>query len=93
MTQDQLLAMLERLIVRLFRETINVEIELPIQRITYADAMNKYGSDKPDLRFGMEIEDITDIVASSDVKVFASVAAGGGVVKAFNAKGRGPLVP
>ncbi|SFE25554.1 aspartyl-tRNA synthetase [Paenibacillus catalpae] len=89
LTQDQLLNMMEQLIARLFRETIGVEVELPIQRITYADAMNKYGSDKPDLRFGMEIEDITDIVAGSDVKVFASVAASGGVVKAFNAKGCG----
>ncbi|GKU75680.1 aspartate--tRNA(Asp/Asn) ligase [Paenibacillus sp. L3-i20] len=87
LSQDQLLGMMEELSAKLLRETINVEIELPFQRITYADAMNKYGSDKPDLRFGLEIEDITDIVASSDVKVFASVAAGGGVVKALNAKG------
>jgi len=87
LSQDQLLGMMEELSARLLRETIGVELELPFQRITYADAMNKYGSDKPDLRFGLEIEDITDIVASSDVKVFASVAAGGGVVKALNAKG------
>ncbi|MFF2887105.1 aspartate--tRNA ligase [Paenibacillus sp. NPDC057967] len=87
LSQDQLLGMMEELSARLLRETLGVELELPFQRITYADAMNKYGSDKPDLRFGLEIEDITDIVASSDVKVFASVAAGGGVVKALNAKG------
>ncbi|RJX41386.1 aspartate--tRNA ligase [Paenibacillus pinisoli] len=87
LSQDQLLGMMEELSARLLRETIGVELELPFQRITYADAMNKYGSDKPDLRFGLEIEDITDIVSSSDVKVFASVAAGGGVVKALNAKG------
>ncbi len=89
LSQDQLLGMMEQLAARLFRETIGVELELPFQRITYEDAINKYGSDKPDLRFGMEIEDITDIVATSDVKVFASVAASGGVVKAFNAKGCG----
>lgn len=87
LSQDQLLAMMEQLTAKLLRETVGVELELPFQRITYADAMNKYGSDKPDLRFGLEIEDITDIVAASDVKVFASVAAGGGVVKALNAKG------
>lgn len=87
LSQDQLLAMMEQLTAKLLRETVGVELELPFQRITYADAMNKYGSDKPDLRFGLEIEDITDIVATSDVKVFASVAAGGGVVKALNAKG------
>ncbi|MUT67272.1 aspartate--tRNA ligase [Paenibacillus sp. NEAU-GSW1] len=89
LSQDQLLGMMEQLAARLFRETIGVELELPFQRITYEDAINKYGSDKPDLRFGMEIEDITDIVAGSEVKVFASVAASGGVVKAFNAKGCG----
>ena len=87
LTQDQLLEMMEGLMVKLFRETVGVELSLPFQRITYKDAMNKYGSDKPDLRFGLEIEDITDIVSSSDVKVFATVAANGGVVKALNAKG------
>jgi len=87
LSQDQLLGLMEELVSKLFRETVGAEITAPFQRITYADAMNKYGSDKPDLRFGMEMEDITDIVSSSDVKVFASVAASGGVVKALNAKG------
>lgn len=87
LSQDQLLAMMEELTAKLLKETVGVELELPFQRITYADAMNKYGSDKPDLRFDLEIKDITDIVSSSDVKVFASVAASGGVVKALNAKG------
>ncbi|SFE48579.1 aspartyl-tRNA synthetase [Paenibacillus algorifonticola] len=89
LSQDQLLNMMEQLAAKLFRETVGVELALPFQRITYEDAINKYGSDKPDLRFGMEIQDITDIVATSEVKVFASVAASGGVVKAFNAKGCG----
>lgn len=87
LSQDQLLSMMEQLMVKLFKETVNVELSLPFQRISYEDAMNKYGSDKPDLRFGLEIEDITDIVSGSDVKVFASVAASGGVVRALNAKG------
>src|SRR5690606_15386792 len=87
LSQDQLLGMMEQLMAKLLRETVGVELQLPFQRITYNDAMNKYGSDKPDLRFGLEIEDITDIVASSDVKVFATVASKGGVVKALNAKG------
>jgi aspartyl-tRNA synthetase len=87
LSQDQLLALMEELTAKLLKDTVGVELELPFQRITYADAMNKYGSDKPDLRFGLEIKDITDIVSTSDVKVFASVAAGGGVVKALNAKG------
>ncbi|WP_127529672.1 aspartate--tRNA ligase [Paenibacillus kobensis] len=87
LSQDQLLGMMEQLMARIFRETVGVEIPLPFQRITYAEAMDKYGSDKPDLRFDLEIKNITDIVASSDVKVFASVAASGGEVKALNAKG------
>ncbi len=87
LSQDQLLELLEQLMVKLLRETVGVELETPFQRITYADAMNKYGSDKPDLRFGMEMEDITDIVSTSDVKVFATVSASGGVVKVLNAKG------
>ncbi|MGK9254118.1 aspartate--tRNA ligase [Paenibacillus humicus] len=87
LTQDQLLAMMEKLAQRLFKETVGADITAPFQRITYADAMDKYGSDKPDLRFGLEIEDITDIVKDSDVKVFASVAASGGVVRVLNAKG------
>ncbi|PZD94161.1 aspartate--tRNA ligase [Paenibacillus sambharensis] len=87
LSQDQLLDMMEELAVKLFRETVGAELSRPFQRITYADAMNKYGSDKPDLRFGLEMEDITDIVSGSDVKVFASVAGSGGVVKALNAKG------
>ncbi|WP_193790076.1 aspartate--tRNA ligase [Paenibacillus beijingensis] len=87
LSQDQLLGMMEDLTAKLLKETVGVELQTPFQRITYADAMNKYGSDKPDLRFGLEIEDITDIVSASDVKVFANVAASGGVVKALNAKG------
>lgn len=87
LSQEQLLGMMEELMAKLFRETIGVEIETPFQRLTYHDAIHKYGSDKPDLRFGLEIQDVTDIVRNSDVKVFASVAASGGVVKALNAKG------
>jgi aspartyl-tRNA synthetase len=87
MSQEQLLDLMEELMVKLFRETIGVEIPRPFQRLTYHDAIHKYGSDKPDLRFGLEIVDVTDIVKDSDVKVFASVAASGGVVKALNAKG------
>lgn len=87
LSQDQLLDLMEELTVRLFKQTANVDIPRPFQRITYADAMGKYGSDKPDLRFGLELVEITDIVAGSDVKVFANVAAAGGQVKVLNAKG------
>lgn len=89
MSQDQLLAMMEQLVARLMKETAGVEIELPFQRITYADAMGKYGSDKPDLRFGLELVDLSDILAGTEAKVFAGAIKNGGQVKALNAKGCG----
>ncbi|MCV9948837.1 aspartate--tRNA ligase [Paenibacillus sp. BT-177] len=89
MQQDDLLPMMERLMVKLFKETVGVELETPFQRITHAEAMDKYGSDKPDLRFGLELINVNDIVATSGVKVFASVIEKGGEVKALNAKGCG----
>ncbi|MGW8959634.1 aspartate--tRNA ligase [Paenibacillus sp. NPDC055715] len=89
MQQDDLLSMMEQMMVKLFRETVGVELETPFQRITHADAMDKYGSDKPDLRFGLELIHANDIVASSGVKVFASVIEKGGEVKVLNAKGCG----
>ena len=88
-SQDQLLEMLEELVVKLMQETAQVEIPRPFQRMTYADAMEKYGSDKPDFRFGLELEDVSDIVANFGVQVFATVVKGGGQVKALNAKGCG----
>ena len=87
LSRDQLLEMMEELCVKLFKTTLDLDIPRPFQRLTYADAMGKYGSDKPDLRFGLELRDVSDIVATSGVKVFASVVAGGGIVKALNAKG------
>ena len=87
MDEAQLQTLMEELVARLFKETANAVLSLPFQRITYADAINKYGSDKPDLRFGLELVDVSDIVAQSGVKVFASITAAGGQVKALNAKG------
>lgn len=89
MPQDELLSMMEKLMQRLLKETIGVEVALPFQRLTYAEAIGKYGSDKPDLRFGLELVEMNDIVASSGVKVFASVIEKGGEVKCLNAKGCG----
>ncbi|AHV98514.1 aspartate--tRNA ligase [Paenibacillus sabinae] len=89
LSQDELLGMMERLMQRLFKETIGVELALPFQRLTHAEAMGKYGSDKPDLRFGLELIEMNDIVAGSGVKVFASVIEKGGEVKCLNAKGCG----
>lgn len=87
LSQDQLLEMMEDMMVHLLKEVNGVDIPRPFQRITYADAMNKYGSDKPDLRFGLELVDVSDLVANSGVKVFASVVETGGQVKVLNAKG------
>ncbi|WP_213471332.1 aspartate--tRNA ligase [Paenibacillus dendritiformis] len=89
LSEEQLQTMMEQLMVRLFKATIGVDIPAPFQRITYQEAMEKYGSDKPDLRFGLELVDVCDLVANSGVKVFASVIEKGGVVKVLNAKGCG----
>jgi aspartyl-tRNA synthetase len=89
LSQDELLGMMEKLMQRLFKETVGADIALPFQRLTYAEAMGKYGSDKPDLRFGLELIEMNDIVAESGVKVFASVIEKGGEVKCLNAKGCG----
>ncbi|WP_042201004.1 aspartate--tRNA ligase [Paenibacillus camerounensis] len=87
--QDELLGMMETLMQRLLKETIGVDVAVPFQRLTYAEAIGKYGSDKPDLRFGLELVEMNDIVAGSGVKVFASVIEKGGEVKVLNAKGCG----
>ncbi|WP_042226939.1 aspartate--tRNA ligase [Paenibacillus popilliae] len=89
LSEEQLQSMMEQLMVRLFKSTIGMDIPAPFQRITYQEAMEKYGSDKPDLRFGLELVDVCDLVADSGVKVFASVIEKGGVVKVLNAKGCG----
>lgn len=81
--------MMEKLVARLFKETKGIDIPTPFQRLSYADAMDKYGSDKPDLRFGLELVNVSDLVATSGVKVFASVVEKGGEVKVLNAKGCG----
>ncbi len=89
MSRDQLLDMMEQLMVRLFRATSGVELSTPFQRLSYAEAIGKYGSDKPDLRFGLELVDVSEIAAGSGVQVFSQVVSKGGQVKALNAKGCG----
>lgn len=70
-------------------KAVGVEHEFPLQRMQYREAMDRFGCDRPDTRFGMELVDITDIVKDSGFKVFSSVAQSGGIVKAINAKGAG----
>jgi len=85
--QEDILTMMENMTVKLFKEAIGAEISTPILRISYEDAMNRYGSDKPDVRFDMELIDLSDAVKGSNFKVFEAVLANGGKVKAINVKG------
>lgn len=86
---EDVLTMHDSLISSVFRQVLNHDVELPIKRITYAEAMERFGSDKPDLRFGMELKDITDIVKDSGFEVFRTAIAEGGSVRGINAKGCG----
>lgn len=89
LSMEEILPMMEKMVAHVFKATIGVDIPTPFPRLTYAEAMARYGSDKPDVRFGMELTDVSDVVANSDFKVFANVVAAGGQVKAINAKGCG----
>ena len=89
--RDELLTMMEELIAHLFRTALGTEIPTPFIRMSYEEAMARYGSDKPDLRFGMELVDLSEIVRDSGFKVFDSVVAAGGQVKAINVKGAANL--
>lgn len=85
--REDILLMMENMIAQLFKEAMEVEIPTPFLRLSYEEAMNRYGSDKPDIRFGMELVDISEAVRGSDFKVFETVLANGGQVKAINVKG------
>jgi len=86
-TPEDIYNVVDGLLDKVMQSAGHGSIDLPIKRITYEEAMNRYGSDKPDLRFGFEINDLSSLFASSGFKVFASVVAKGGTVKAINAKG------
>jgi len=86
-TRNQVMDIMEGMIAEVFKAARGVELPLPMPRLTYAEALDRFGVDNPDLRFGMELIDITAQVADSQFKVFASVAADGGLVKAINVKG------
>ena len=85
-TEEDIMAMNEGFIKRVFKEVLGVEIETPLPRITFADAMNRYGSDKPDTRFGMEIQDLSDVVKGCGFGVFTSAIEEGGSVRCIVAK-------
>lgn len=84
---EDVLCLMEEMVAFMFKEAADISIDTPFPRFTYQEAMDRYGSDKPDLRFGLELKDFTALVANSDFKVFAAVAASGGQVKGINAKG------
>ncbi|MDP4126120.1 MAG: aspartate--tRNA ligase [Bacillota bacterium] len=84
---EDILPMMEQLMERIFGETIGKTVAVPFPRLTYKEAMERYGSDKPDTRFGMELVDVGDIVGKAGFKVFASAVASGGCVKCICAKG------
>ncbi|TAL09016.1 MAG: aspartate--tRNA ligase [Nitrospirae bacterium] len=85
--REQVMAVMERMIAGVFRETAGIELTLPFPRMTHAEAMGRYGSDKPDLRFGMPLHDMSGFAAKSDFKVFKDAVAKGGMVKALIVKG------
>jgi len=85
--RDDIIRMMEGLISTVFREAKGVDVQLPIQRMTYQESIRRFGVDNPDLRFGLELCELTDLVKDAGFKVFAEVAAGGGIIKGLNAKG------
>ncbi|MEF9940981.1 MAG: aspartate--tRNA ligase [Lachnospiraceae bacterium] len=88
---DDVIDVNERLLAKLFREILNVEVKLPIPRMTWQEAMNRYGSDKPDVRFEMELTDVTKIVKDSEFVVFKGAIEQGGSVRGINATGQGMM--
>lgn len=85
--REDIIRVMEGLIAKIFQEAKGLSVELPMERMTYAEAIRRFGVDNPDLRFGLELVELTDLVKSSGFKVFADVAASAGIIKGLNAKG------
>ncbi|NMC73645.1 MAG: aspartate--tRNA ligase [Geobacteraceae bacterium] len=85
--REDVISVMEGLIAKIFEEVSEARVELPMPRMTYAEAIRRFGVDNPDIRFGLELVELSEIVAKSDFKVFADVVASGGIVKGINAKG------
>jgi aspartyl-tRNA synthetase len=86
-TQDDIIQLVEGLLASMFKAGLGIEVPATFPRMTYKDAMDIYGSDKPDTRFEMKITDLADVFAATEFKIFRSILDGGGVVRAINAKG------
>ncbi|MEJ2700723.1 MAG: aspartate--tRNA ligase, partial [Desulfuromonadales bacterium] len=89
--RDDVISIMEGMIAEVFKEAIGVEVPLPMARMTYAEAMDRYGVDNPDLRFGLELTELSDLVRGCGFKVFADAVQWGGIVKAINVKGGATL--
>ncbi len=88
---DDVIDVNERLLAKLFKEILDLDIQLPIQRMTWQEAMDRFGSDKPDLRFGLELKDVSDVVRDCEFGVFTGALANGGTVRGINAEGQGSM--
>lgn len=88
---DDVIEVNERLLAKIFKEAIGIDVPLPIPRMTWQDAMDRYGSDKPDIRFGMELKDISEVVKDCGFVVFKGALDNGGSVRGINAKGQGSM--
>ena len=89
--EDDVIDVNERLLAYLFKEVLDVDVQLPIQRMTWQEAMDRFGSDKPDLRFGMELHDVSEVVKECEFVVFKNALENGGSVRGINAKGQGAM--
>ncbi len=88
-TEDDVMSLNEKFIQRVFKEVLDVDVQVPFPRMPYSEAMDRFGSDKPDTRFGMELKDLSDVLKDSEFKVFADNLQNGGSVRAINAEGLG----
>jgi aspartyl-tRNA synthetase len=86
-TEEDIYAVVEGLMAVIFEEILNLEVTPPFPRLTYAECISRFGVDRPDRRFGLELVDVTDLVAGAEFRTFAEVAAQGGIIKAINGKG------
>lgn len=86
-TQDDIMGLIETLLKKIMKDLKGMEFSEPFQRLSYKESLKRYGSDKPDLRFGLELKDVSDIVKDGSFKVFLGALSGGGIVKGINAKG------
>lgn len=87
MSQDEIMSLMEKMMTRIMKETKGIELNLPLPRMTFDEAMGRYGSDKPDTRFGLELINVSELVKDSGFKVFSGAVQNGGEVKVINVKG------